>query len=45
MRKPDNTPLQIEKLWALHVIDNEVFFTAGIVDESHGLFGVIQSRR
>ncbi len=44
MRKPDKTPLQIEKLWALHVIDNEVFFTAGIVDESHGLFGVIQSR-
>ncbi|HEY2711381.1 MAG TPA: TIGR03118 family protein [Chthoniobacterales bacterium] len=44
MRKPDKTPLQIDKLWALHVINDEVFFTAGIVDESHGLFGAIQSR-
>ena len=45
MRKPDKTPLQIDKLWALHVIENTVFFTAGIVDEGHGLIGVIESRR
>ena len=45
MRKPDNTPLQIDELWALHVIGNTVFFTAGIVEEEHGLIGVIESRR
>ncbi len=45
MAKPDNTPLQIDDLWALHVIGNTVFFTAGIVEEAHGLFGVIESRR
>jgi uncharacterized protein (TIGR03118 family) len=44
MRKPDQTPLQIDGLWSLHFINNDAFFTAGIADEGHGLFGVIQLR-
>lgn len=44
MHKPDKTPLRLDELWALHTIDNQVFFTAGIVEEEHGLFGVIQTR-
>ena len=45
MRKPDRVPLALDELWALHTIGNEVFFTAGIVEEEHGLFGVIRSAR
>jgi uncharacterized protein (TIGR03118 family) len=45
MQKPDKTPLRLDELWALHTIGNTVFFTAGIVEEEHGLFGVIKSRR
>lgn len=44
MKKPDKTPLRIDELWALHPIGNTLFFTAGIVEEEHGLIGVIQSR-
>ena len=39
--RPDGTPLDFDGLWALHSIDNAVFFTAGIADETHGLFGMI----
>ena len=45
LKQPDGTPLQLDELWALHVIGNRVFFTAGIVEEEHGLFGVIKSLR
>jgi uncharacterized protein (TIGR03118 family) len=34
-------PLQFEGLWGLLLFDGGVYFTAGIVDESHGIFGVI----
>lgn len=38
----DGTPLAFEGLWGLHFIGKNLFFTAGIVDEEHGLFGVIR---
>jgi uncharacterized protein (TIGR03118 family) len=37
----DGTPLEFEGLWDLLPLGEGVFFTAGIVDEEHGLFGVI----
>jgi uncharacterized protein (TIGR03118 family) len=37
----DGTPLQIDGLWALLPLGNGVYFTAGIADEAHGLFGLI----
>ena len=37
----DGTPLEFEGLWDLLPLDAGVFFTAGIADEEHGLFGVI----
>jgi uncharacterized protein (TIGR03118 family) len=41
----DNTPLQIDGLWALLPLVTpfgpRVYFTAGIGDEAHGLFGFI----
>jgi uncharacterized protein (TIGR03118 family) len=36
-------PIQIDGLWGLHFIDNRLYFTAGIADEAHGLFGVIRA--
>jgi uncharacterized protein (TIGR03118 family) len=36
-------PLSFNGLWALVFLDNRLYFTAGIGDESHGLFGVIRS--
>ena len=43
---PDGEPIQIDGLWALKVGDgglggaaDTVYFTAGLFDESHGLFG------
>jgi uncharacterized protein (TIGR03118 family) len=38
----DGTPLQFDDLWGLLAIGDNVYFTAGIADEAHGLFGVIQ---
>jgi uncharacterized protein (TIGR03118 family) len=35
------TPLQIDGLWALLPLGTGVYFTAGIADEAHGLFGLI----
>ena len=37
----DGTPLQFNGLWALLPLGNGVYFTAGIADEAHGLFGLI----
>jgi uncharacterized protein (TIGR03118 family) len=44
MLKPDQTPLVLDELWALHALKGQsVYFTAGIVEEEHGLFGVIKA--
>ena len=37
----DGTPLEFEGLWDLLPLGDGVYFTAGIADEEHGLFGVI----
>jgi uncharacterized protein (TIGR03118 family) len=37
----DGTALEFEGLWDLLPLGEGVFFTAGIADEEHGLFGVI----
>ena len=37
----DGTPLEFEGLWDLLPLGEGVFFTAGIADEEHGLFGMI----
>jgi uncharacterized protein (TIGR03118 family) len=34
-------PLQFNGLWALFFFDRKLYFTAGIADEAHGLFGFI----
>jgi len=39
--RADGTPLQFSGLWALLPLGEGVYFTAGIADESHGLFGLI----
>jgi uncharacterized protein (TIGR03118 family) len=36
-----NIPLRFDGLWGLRLEDGIVYFTAGIVDEDHGIFGVI----
>ena len=41
LMKSDGTPLQINGLWALLPLGDGVYFTAGIDDEAHGLFGKI----
>ena len=35
-------PLDFNGLWSLFFFDDQLYFTAGIGDESHGLFGVIR---
>jgi uncharacterized protein (TIGR03118 family) len=42
LEKSRGIPLAFDGLWGLHFIDKRLFFTAGIADESHGLFGVIK---
>ena len=37
----DGTPLQFNGLWSLVTLGSGVYFTAGIADEAHGLFGLI----
>jgi uncharacterized protein (TIGR03118 family) len=37
----DGTPLEFEGLWDLLPLGDGVFFSAGIADEEHGLFGII----
>ncbi len=34
-------PLDFDALWGLLLEDGTVYFTAGIVHENHGIFGVI----
>ena len=41
LMRADGTPLQFDGLWDLLPQDAGVFFTAGIADEEHGLFGII----
>ena len=35
-------PLKFNGLWGLFFLDDKLYFNAGIVDEAHGLFGVIK---
>ncbi len=37
----DGTPLEFDGLWDLLPLGEGVYFTAGIADEEHGLFGLI----
>ena len=39
--RADGTPLQLDRLWDMLPQTGGVFFTAGIGDEDHGLFGII----
>jgi uncharacterized protein (TIGR03118 family) len=41
LMRADGTPLQFDGLWDLLPQAVGVFFTAGIADEEHGLFGLI----
>ncbi len=41
LMRADGTPLQLDGLWDLLPLGDGVFFTAGIADEEHGLFGII----
>jgi len=41
INRADGTPLQFDGLWALLPLGTGVYFTAGIADEAHGLFGLI----
>jgi uncharacterized protein (TIGR03118 family) len=41
LMRADGTRLQIDGLWALLPLGDGVYFTAGIADEEHGLFGII----
>src|SRR5881392_225838 len=41
IHRADGTPLQFEGLWDMLVLGDGVYFTAGIADEEHGLFGLI----
>jgi hypothetical protein len=42
LMRADGTPLQFDGLWdMLPAQAGGVFFTAGIADEAHGLFGLI----
>ena len=37
----DGTPLEFDGLWDLLPLGDGIYFTAGIADEEHGLFGII----
>ena len=41
LMRADGTPLQFDGLWDLLPLGSGVYFTAGIADEAHGLFGLI----
>jgi uncharacterized protein (TIGR03118 family) len=43
LEQANGTPLAFDGLWALHFIDTSLFFTAGLADEEHGLFGEIEA--
>jgi uncharacterized protein (TIGR03118 family) len=41
VNKADGSPITINGLWGLLPLSDGIFFTAGIADEAHGLFGVL----
>src|SRR5437667_6658070 len=41
LMRADGTPLQFDGLWDMLRLGTGVYFTAGIADEAHGLFGLI----
>ena len=41
LSRADGTPLEFDGLWDLLPLGDGVYFTAGIADEEHGLFGLI----
>ena len=41
INRADGTPLQFDGLWDMLPLGAGVYFTAGIADEEHGLFGLI----
>ena len=41
LMRADGTPLQFDGLWDLLLLGDGVYFTAGIADEEHGIFGII----
>ena len=41
LMRANGTPLQFDGLWDLLPLGSGVYFTAGIGDEEHGLFGII----
>ena len=41
INRADGTPLQFDGLWDMLPLGSGVYFTAGIADEEHGLFGLI----
>jgi uncharacterized protein (TIGR03118 family) len=45
LMRADGTPLQFDGLWDLLPLGVGVYFTAGIADEGHGLFGLITEDR
>src|SRR5439155_1249265 len=40
LMRADGTPLQFDGLWDMLPLGSGVYFTAGIADEEHGLFGI-----
>ena len=43
LMKTNSKAITIDGLWGLFFINKGLFFTAGIADEAHGLFGVIKA--
>ena len=43
LTKLGGRPLVIDGLWSVVFIDKRLYFTAGIADEAHGLFGLIKA--
>jgi uncharacterized protein (TIGR03118 family) len=41
INRADGTPLEFQGLWDMLPLGSGVYFTAGIADEGHGLFGLI----
>ncbi len=41
LAQADGTPLEFDGLWALLFVGTDLYFTAGIAAEAHGLFGEI----
>jgi uncharacterized protein (TIGR03118 family) len=43
LKQANGIPLAFDGLWALLFVDTDLYFTAGIADEAHGLFGEIEA--